>query len=157
MSFQTQSLMNDRVLVHGTDVFGTTNKTIVDAGQWNELTARSDLDRAQQVFDDAVNEMFAPLLEAAEKANKIMERTTDSVSYVVLDEGSEGEAARPRTVVPLTNDSIILRLIEEGNTDRLMWVGDNLEILAAPADVAAASPVDVADGDERDDTLSTEG
>lgn len=139
MTFQTQALMNDRVLVHGSDVFGTTGKTIVDASQWNELNARSDVDRAQQVFDAAVEEMFAPLLEAAAEADRILTKTTDSVGYVVIEEASEGQAPTPGHVVQLTNDSIILRLIEEGSTDRLMWVGDKLEILAAPA-TAQAQP-----------------
>jgi hypothetical protein len=127
--FTTRQLTGDRVLVQGTDVDGTNGKTILDSTQWTELAARTDVKRAQEDFDAAVEEFFAPLMEAAEAANKSMEKPTDSAAFVVLDEGQVGQASRPAQVVSLTRDSIILRLIEEGNTDRLIWVGDELEVL----------------------------
>lgn len=148
MTFQTQVLMDNRVLVHGTDVFGSTNKTIVDGTQWAELTERTDVDKAQQAFDEAVNQFFKPVLDAAEELREAFDSPADSIAYVVIEEGSEGVAPTPRHVVPLTRDSIILRLIEEDETDRLMWVGDSLEILKAPAAYSGTAPVAANESDE---------
>jgi hypothetical protein len=95
-------------------------------------------------FDAAVEAFYAPLLQAAEAHNKVLERPEDSLSFVVLDEGSEGEARRPQHVVRLSKDSMVLRLIEDGSTDRLVWVGDELEILEilAGTNVSAARSYD---------------
>lgn len=139
MTFSIQKLMNDRVLVKGSDVFGTSGTTTIDATQWNDLNARKDVSKAQEDFDAAVEEFFAPLIEATEKATKSLEKPTDSLSYVVINEGSEGVAATPRHTVALTKDSIILRLIESGDTDRLVWVDDELEVLAASTKQAPAT------------------
>lgn len=146
MTFNTQSLMDNRVLVTGTDLHGSNGKTIVDSTQWVELNQRTELNKAQLAFDDAVEEFFAPLVAAAEAAAKSVDVPTDSLSYVVLDEGSDGSVARPANIVSLNRDSIILRLIEEGNTDRLVWIGDTLEILAAQT--TPATPVAVGPGNE---------
>ncbi len=129
MTFTTMNLTNDRVLVKGSDVHGGHGETILDASQWVELGQRSALRTAQADFDAAVDAFFAPLTEAAEKASKTVERPTDSSAFVVLDEGTEGQQAVAPVIVSLTKDSIVLRLIEEGNTDRLVWVGDELEVL----------------------------
>jgi len=141
MTFTTTPLTGDRVLVKGRDIAGTEGTTVLDAGQWNELNQRDNLNQAQAIFDAAVETMFAPLIEAAEKAGKVLEGTTDPMAYVVLDEGSEGQAATPRQVVPLTRDSIVLRIIESGDTDRLVWVGDELEVVAYQG--SDTDPVDV--------------
>lgn len=129
MTFTTLNLTNERVLVKGTDVFGGSGSTTLDATQWNELKIRKDLKAAQEDFDAAVEEFYAPLMAAAEKAEKVLEKPEDSAAFVVLDEGTEGVSHRDKQIVALTRDSIILRLIESGNTDRLIWVNDELEIL----------------------------
>lgn len=140
MTFTTINLTGDRVLVRGTDISGAAGEEVLDASQWNELNARDDVSRAQQAFDDAVHEFFAPLTEAAEKAHKALEQPEDSTAYVVVDEGSEGQQRRPKQVVKLTRDSIVLRLIEEGTTDRLIWVNDQLEVTAASVASAPSAP-----------------
>jgi acetylornithine deacetylase/succinyl-diaminopimelate desuccinylase-like protein len=136
MTFTTTQLTGDRVLVQGTDIFGTNNKTVVDGEQWAELNARTNLNKAQAAFDEAIEEFFAPLQAAADKIEKSLAKPTDASAYVVLDEGSEGVNPTPRHVVNLTHGSIVLRLIEEGQTDRLLWVGDELEVIAVTARAA---------------------
>jgi len=131
MTFTTIKLMNERVLVQGTDVFGGSGKTTLDASQWNELALRKDVSKAQEAFDQAVEEFYKPIMEAAEAAAKVVEKPEDSTSFIVIEEGTEGVAHQPKQIVKLTRDSIILRLIEQGNTDRLVWVDDELEILEA--------------------------
>lgn len=148
MTFNTINLTGNRVLVRGTDLTGATGEATLDASQWNELNARDDVSRAQQAFDDAVHEFFAPLTKAAEQAKRSLEVPEDSVSYVVLDEGSEGQARRPKQVVKLTRDSIVLRLIEEGNTDRLIWVNGELEVTEASVAPTPSAPAAADQGDE---------
>lgn len=155
MTFNTINLTGNRVLVRGTDITGATGEATLDASQWVELNGRSDLDKAQQAFDEAVQEFFRPLTEAAEKAKRSIEVPEDSLAYVVLDEGSEGEARRPKQVVRLTRDSMVLRLIEEGNTDRLIWVNGELEVTeasVAPASSTPAAAVDTAGAESTDVT-----
>lgn len=129
MSFTTRNLTGERVLVKGTDIEGGVGEEVLDASQWNELKARSDLQTAGAEFDEAVEKFYAPLLAAAEKVGKTLERPEDSLAFVVLDEGSEAVPGRPKHTVKLTRDSMILRLVEDGHTDRLVWVGEQLEIL----------------------------
>jgi hypothetical protein len=117
------------VLVSGADVDGNKGQVVLDASQWLELKARADVKTAGEAFDAAVEEFYKPLLEAAEKVGKSLERPEDSLGFVTLDEGQDHVPGRAPQIVRLTKDSMILRLIEDGGTDRLVWVGDDLEIL----------------------------
>jgi len=149
MTFTTINLTGNRVLVRGTDVHGAAGEATLDASQWNELKVRDDVQKAQENFDSKVDEFFAPLLEAAEQAKSSMDKPRDSISYVVIEEGVEGRPGRAEHVVSLTRDSIVLRLIEEGNTDRLIWVNGELEVAEAsvqstPSAPTAATPPDAA-------------
>lgn len=148
MTFTTRNLTGGRVLVKGTDIDGTTNKTVLDGRQWEELNARDDVSKAEAAFAAVVEEFFKPLTDAAEAAAKALETPGDSIGYVVIDEGTEATAGRPRRVVELTHDSIVLRLIDQGDTDRLLWVGDNLEVIeqAGPS-VGSAGVSDESDDD----------
>jgi hypothetical protein len=134
MSFTTSKLTGERVLVRGSDIFGTEGSTVLDSSQWVEMSSRKEFSQATEEFEKAVEEFFAPLTRAAEKASKKLEKPTDAISYVVLQEATEGVEAKPAQLVKLTHDSICLRLIEQGDTDRLIWVNDTLEVLA-PEDV----------------------
>lgn len=136
MTFTTTQLTGDRVLVQGTDIAGYAGKTVIDGAQWAELNARTNLNKAQEAFDSAVEDFFKPLQDAADKIEKSLAKPIDSSSYVVLDEGTEGVHATPRQVVHLTHDSIVLRLIEDGQSDRLLWVNDELEVIAVDSRVA---------------------
>lgn len=132
MTFHVQNMLGDQALVYGTDKFGNTGKTSVSTTQWDELKARANFSSAVEDFDAAVEAFFKPLTEAAENAEKAMQRKQqDPSEYIVLTEGTEGIEATPAEIVALSPDSIILRLIEEGNTDRLVWVDDSyLGVLA---------------------------
>lgn len=132
MTFHVQNMIGDQALVSGTDKLGNEGKTIVSTAQWDELKARANFSSAVEDFDAAVQEFFKPLTEAAEKTEQALQRKQqDPSEYIVLTEGTEGVKATPAEIVPLSQDSIILRLIEEGNTDRLVWVDDsNLGVLA---------------------------
>jgi hypothetical protein len=138
MGFTTQNLVNDRVLVQGTDVFGTSGKTVLNAEQWNELGQRKDFSQAEADFQVAVDAFFAPLTEAADAVKAKMEKPTDSIGYLVFEEAVEGVPAKPGTLIKLTHDSVLLRLLESGDTDRLVWVDESLEVLEVAVPVQAS-------------------
>lgn len=133
MTFQVQNMLGNKALVSGTDLAGNEGKTIVDTTQWDELRARKNFTSAKADFDAAVEEFFAPITEAAEALEKAVEtKAPDAAAYIVLSEEVEGVAHQPRKVVALSQDSIVLRMIEEGNTDRLIWVDEStLAVLAS--------------------------
>lgn len=130
--FTVQNMLGDQALVSGTDHLGNEGKTIVSTTQWDELNARTNFSKATADFDAEVEKFFKPLTKAAKKAQKAMEvKAQDPAEYIVLKEAVEGTKSEPAQVVALSRDSIILRLIEEGNTDRLVWVDEtHLGILA---------------------------
>lgn len=133
MTFNTTNLANARVLVQGTDIHGGTGKVILDGSQWAEIKARKEHDAALENYDQEVERFFAPLMAAEAKLEATHYMQVDPASVVVLDPGTEGVEARQGTIAQLNSDSIVLRLIEEGKTDRLIWVGDSLEVTAFEA------------------------
>ena len=123
MTFTVQNMLGDQALVSGTDIRGNEGQAIVSTVQWDELKARKDFSSASEDFDREVEAFFAPLTEAAEKLEAaIAPKAPDSAAYIVLSEKVEGTPSKPAQVVQLSKDSIVLRLIEEGDTDRLVWV-----------------------------------
>lgn len=146
--FSISKLVGSRAVIAGTDQFGTTNQIVVDTTQWDEVNATKAFDQATEAFEAAVEEFFRPLTEAAEAAGKAIESKPDAATYVVLKEAVEPVAGEKGQLIKLNHDSVLLRLVEAGNFDRLMWVGDELEVLAeapqvhtpgtSPSDVAAA-------------------
>ncbi len=147
-TFNTTALVDGNVLVKGTDVFGETGTTMVDGSQWEAIKADAAFNQATDAFDEAVAEFFKPLTEAAEKLHRPTVEP-DPASYVVLQEAVEPTAGQPEQLIKLTRDSVILRLIESGDTNRLVWVTvdgvQRLEVLAhtsAPAAGDTAIPTD---------------
>jgi hypothetical protein len=156
MTFTTTRLVGNRVLVGGSDVFGNKGQAILDSTQWDEVNADKAYDQAAEAFDAAVEEFFAPLVQASETLAKTLERPADPASYVVLREAVEGQAPQPEQLVKLTHDSIVLRLIEQNRgTGRVIWVGDDqLEILEADTPLPA---FDGPAGDPAFDGVLTDG
>lgn len=129
MTFNQKNLTGERVLISGTDIEGNTGQTVLDASQWLELGRRNDVKRAQSDFDEAVTSFYQPLLDAAEAVKAKLEVPTDSLSYVVIEEGVDHVQGQAPVTIKLTKDSIVLRLLDQGEGDRLVWVNDELEIL----------------------------
>ena len=140
--FTTTALANEDFLVAGTDVRGKLGECIVYGGQWLEIKRALGTDTAKEQLDAAIEEFFKPLVEAADAFAAAKAPVVDALSVVVLNEGTTGEPAREREVVHLTRASQILRAIEEGAADRLLWVGDELVITAAPAEVPVPDVVE---------------
>jgi hypothetical protein len=129
-TFTITRLVGDRAIVKGTDVFGVEGSVTVFTTQWDEVNANTAYDQATEAFEAAVEEFFAPLTKAAEAMHQSVSRPTDSIGYVVLREGQAAVPAQSEHIVKLNRDSVILRLVEQGDFDRLVWVGDELEVLA---------------------------
>ena len=130
-NFTATALANENFLVEGTDVRRKYGECIVDGGEWLEIKRALGTDTAKEQLDAAIEEFFKPLVEAADAFAAAKAPVVDALSVVVLNEGTAGEPAREREVVVLGQSSQILRAIEEGATDRLLWVGDELVITAA--------------------------
>ena len=134
-NFTTTLLANEHFLVEGTDVRGNYAGCIVDGSEWLAIKRALGTDTAKEQLDAAIEEFFKPLVEAAEAFTEAKAPVVDALSVIVLNEGTAGEPAREREVVHLGRDAQILRAIEEGTTDRLLWVNDVLMITAAPAEI----------------------
>ena len=141
-NFTTTALANESFLVEGTDVRGKHGECIVFGGGWLEIKRALGTDTAKEQLDAAIEEFFKPLVEAADAFAEAKAPVVDALSVVVLNEGTAGEPARKREVVHLTRASQILRAIEEGTTDRLLWVDGDLVITAAPVEAPAPEVVE---------------
>ena len=129
--FNTTILAGQRVLVTGSK---KNQQTILDSTEWDSIKAHQAFHLAGDAFDEAVTAFFAPIVEAAEKANAALAESLpkrDDAFVIVLSEGTEGVEEVEPEVIQLGRDAAILHMIEEGNTDRLVWVGDTIEITAA--------------------------
>ena len=129
--FNTTILAGQRVFVTGSK---KNQQTILDSTEWDSIKAHQAFHLAGDAFDEAVTAFFAPIVEAAEKANAALAESLpkrDDAFVIVLSEGTEGVEEVEPEVIQLGRDAAILRMIEEGNTDRLVWVGDTIEITAA--------------------------
>lgn len=134
--FNMTRLANHQALVTG----DADQLVILDTTEWDRLKATQTFDAATEDFDAAVLKFFAPLTAAAEAAEATvaaaMAATTDPAYFVVVDEGTEAVEGVSKTLIELDHDSAVVRLIELGETDRLLWAGkDRIVISALPADV----------------------
>ena len=148
-SFKTIRLANHRVLVDGTDAFGNSGRAVLDSTQWDGIKAELTKSTVEDQFNAAVEEFYAPLLEKIDAIVADAQKSVVDDAYVLTvgETVDAVEAAEP-TVYRLSQDSAILRLIEEGRTDRLVWVNDSLEIIAeqdetpANAEASVDAPTD---------------
>lgn len=138
MTFTITKLTGQRAAIRGTDGRGVDGEQVVSTVEWDDIKRRQLAKHAEQEFGATVEEFFAPLLEAAEKANLALEVPEDPFAYIVLQEGEEPTAGSPRHVFHLSYDSMVLRAVEQGEHDRLEWVGGELQVLAKLPD-----PVDL--------------
>lgn len=147
--FNITALANHQYLVDGQDRRGKSGEVVIDGTQWDEITAVDVVADAQKQFDAELHEFFKPVLDAAKDAKAALAKAQaeDPLSYYVVEEGVEARAGKPERRVRLNTGSQILRLIDQGETDRLLWVGDNL-VIAAP---------DVSDALVPGEGLPTEG
>ena len=129
-SFTTIKLSGHRVLVEGFDNMGSAHQTILNSEEFDEIEEHFKQEQAAEVFDQAVAEFFAPLTDAAEQHRDQVAQGIDPAFLLVVEEGQAGQAARDQVVISLRLDTVILRMLAAGDTSRLLWVGDEIEVLA---------------------------
>lgn len=140
MSFKLTELAGTAVLVEGKDVRGTEGTEILDNSQWEDYKRRNDFDDALALVDEAIAALVAPITDAVKAANKkLAVPALDPLFYVVDNEETEHVSGQPRQITKLNRDSILLRAIEQGQEDRLIWVNDELVVTKAPV---VTAPVD---------------
>ena len=127
MSFTVTYLAGDRALVQE-----DTHQIILDAEEYLAMKLRQEKTGLIAQYDQSVADFFKPLTDMADKIKSVEEQENriDPDFHFVLAEGTEGEEPVRREVYRLEKDTVILRLIEEGRAERLIWIGDQLEILA---------------------------
>lgn len=120
MTFTTTPLINGGYLVEGQDSKGNEGTTILLSDRWDMVQHLRAHGTAQEVFDQAVQEFFQPLTEAAEAASAVLRGPTQDWGRVTLGEAVQGHEEE---VIQLDTDGILLRLLAEGRHDLLRWVG----------------------------------
>ena len=128
--FNITRLAGERALVQGTDEGET---TILYTDEFDRLKGNTALKDAEADFGAKVKEFFAPVVEASEafeQAKKAALTVNDPAFRVVVQEAIEATAGQDERVHILGLDAAILRLIESGDTSRLLWVNGAIEITA---------------------------
>ena len=128
--FNLTRLAGKRALVQGTD---EGESTILYTGEFDELKGNTALEEAEADFGAKVKEFFAPVIEASEafeQAKKAALTINDPAFRVVVQEAIEATAGQRERVHILGRDTAILRLIDSGDTSRLLWVNGTIEITA---------------------------
>lgn len=133
MSFTLTKLAGSGTLVEGTDTRGNYGQALLDSSQWDEIKRHDLHQEAVASIDDAIAALVAPITEAIESArSKVAAPELDPLLYVVEQEGEDHVPGAPRIVSKLNPDSVVLRAIEEGADDRLLWLNDRLVLAAEP-------------------------
>ena len=129
-TFNTLALTNNRVMVTGKDEQGH-HKTILDGGGWADLQRNEAILKAQDNFDRALADFYAPLNEALSNLETDTRVVRDPMSYITVTEGTEGTDSKDAVEIRLDKDTQILRMLHTpGQEKRLIWVDDSIEILA---------------------------
>ena len=135
-TFTTTALANGSVLVTGAD--GTRSyQTLLDGRGFASIKQHEAVDMAEKDYDQKVRDFFAPLTDAAVALGEAARPTIDPAFIYIVEEGEEPVEGKPATIIELDEDTVILRLIEQGRVDRLQWatIGgeDTILILDEPS------------------------
>ena len=129
MTFDLTMLAGGQALVTGSK---PKQHCVLDASLWIQIKQHQARIEAEEVFDATVEEFYKPLTEAAgeyeSRLGQIMK--ADPAFEYVIQPGAEGTEKTSREVYYLDDASAILRMIESGDTSRLIWVGDQILITA---------------------------
>lgn len=97
---------------------------LVHTGQWDDIKKRLGKDSAQAEFDASIKEFFAPLTKAAGKLKAAKANKIDPLAAVVVTEEVKATAGVAEELIELNRCSMLLRAIEEGHEDRLLWIDE---------------------------------
>ena len=135
-TFTTTALANGSVLVTGADGYSS-YQTVLDGRGFASIKQHEAVDMAEKDYDQKVRDFFAPLTDAAVALGEAARPTIDPAFIYIVEEGEEPVEGKPATIIELDEDTVILRLIEQGRVDRLQWatIGgeDTILILDEPS------------------------
>lgn len=130
-TFIRTDLANYQALVQGIDEQGSPRQVVLNSQQWHAVNGLSAIKVAEEEFDAALKDFYAPLREAESKLKDALTETQEDPDFhLVIQEEVESTAGARREVIRLEKDTVILNLIDKGETDRLIWVGDTIAIKA---------------------------
>ena len=140
MTISRTNLSGNRVLLSEGD-----KQYVADATEYNDLVAKRDILHARNEFDDSVDEFFAPISEALDKLNEAgkPKLPLDPYTYRVVQEETKGVASQSRIIHAYAKDTTILMLVDDHKEDRLVWVGDSLEVLEYTQKAAASDEAEI--------------
>ena len=132
--FNVTELAGHRALVTG----DANQQCILDTTERDELRFFLENREVDEMFNQDLEDFFAPLTRAAELYDRRHEllaqqfnQADDPIFNFVRKAGVEAVEAVEEERVVLSHDSVVLRLIDSGRTDRLVWVGnDRIEVIA---------------------------
>lgn len=127
-TFTIQALANRRAVIEGTDKNNVSGQQIVDTTQWDGLNQEASVRKEQEAYDKQVKKFYAPVTKAADKLAKAKASVNepDPLTYVQVQEAVKGTDTVQEIRVNLNNDSVLLRTVQEGLFDRLIWVQGEL-------------------------------
>ena len=139
-TFTTTALANGSVLVTGADG-NRSYQTLLDGREFASLKQHEAVNMAEKDYDQKVRDFFAPLTDAVDAVAEVARPTIDPAFIYIVEEGEESVEGRPATIIELDEDTVILRLLDQGNVARLQWATiageDTILILEEPSVEAA--------------------
>ena len=132
--FSLKYLTGNRVYVYGTNDAGLPHEVVLNGTMLREIQHHHLEHKAGDEYDRTVEEFFAPLTDAAEMLQLIQQPLEADPAFVyVVDEGVEPVKGVEPEAYKLDYDGAVLRLLETGDIDRLIWVSlgntSSIEIL----------------------------
>lgn len=128
-TFKTTRLSGNRVLVTGDGA----EKCVLNSVGFDRMKLDLAHEDVEKAFEAEVEAFYAPLIEAADRANEAHEKahkTYDDGLVIEVAPAVEGVDAQPARTISMDHDTAVLYYIETDQS-RLIWVGnDSIEILA---------------------------
>jgi hypothetical protein len=153
MTLSVTKLAGSQVLVEGRDPRGVEGQEILDSTEWDSWKAHNKKKNVVAEVDAEIEAFLAPLTAAFDKLEAAAsdKPELDPLFYVTEGEDVEAVAGESKTITRISRDSAILRAIESGQQNRLVWVKDRLVITAEPVQYTAPAPVATPVPDETPD------
>ena len=125
--FTVTPLINAQYLVTGSDITGQSGTVVLESEAWDFVKHMRAHEVADAEFDAAVEEFFAPIVDAATKRASALTRPGNQWATVTFGEDVEGSRAR---TIELDTAGIILRILEETDGSALRWANGQLVAVA---------------------------
>jgi hypothetical protein len=117
-SFEITRFKGAVFAVKGTDIEGNTGKAVLYSPTWAAVLEARKQAQAQETFDLAVREFFAPVTAAADAAAK---QGLDFRTVTVVEE-SPGVV---RQAITLDREGEILNILDQERGDLLLWLDEH--------------------------------